>query len=256
MEVHYSKGLCLKHMGNKYAAIEEFENAQDSCCELHEKVSKQISYYNINDAKDNFKNELEHLLKYQKYIENKQQKTFNDLMDMYYDTYQYDKVIDIIHNKKEQLLDHDDNNLKSLYTTIEREAICLNAIMGITDQMKNKNTEKRNISFALPEYQFGQQIQPFYYVLNQYFDYVINILKNNKKSNNAYQRFVEIIENGSAKEFNSSNYYTNWNLADMIYLIDKMKDVNLCLYKDLITATSRMIDFINYVQGKIRIDPW
>lgn len=256
MEVHYSKGLCLKHMGNKYAAIEEFENAQDSCCELHEKVSKQISYYNINDAKDNFKNELEHLLKYQKYIENKQQKTFNDLMDMYYDTYQYDKVIDIIHNKKEQLLDHDDNNLESLYTTIEREAICLNAIMGITDLMKNKNTERRNISFALPEYQFGQQIQPFYYVLNQYFDYVINILKNNKKSNNAYQRFVEIIENGSAKEFNSSNYYTNWNLADMIYLIDKMKDVNLCLYKDLMTATSRMIDFINYVQGKIRIDPW
>lgn len=256
MEVHYSKGLCLKHIGNKYAAIEEFKNAQDSCCELHKKISNQISHYCKNDHQDIFKSDLEHLLKYQKYIENKQQKTFNDLMDMYYDTYQYDKVIEIIHNQKEQLLGHDDNNLESLYTTIEREAICLKAIISITNKVKNSNTEKINVSFVLPEYQFSQQIQPFYYVLNQYFDCVINILLHNKHSNKAYQKFVEIIENGSIKEFNSPNYYTNWNLADMISLIEKTKHVNFDLYKDLMTATSRMTDFINYVQGKIRIEPW
>ena len=45
-------------------------------------------------------------------------------------------------------------------------------------------------------------------------------------------------------------------MKDITKLIDKVKEINKCKYEKLMTITELVEDFADFVQGKIKIEPW
>lgn len=102
--------------------------------------------------------------------------------------------------------------------------------------------------------------QPYYHVLNLYFDCIIDILYSKKydSSKDSYKK----LENGiidkkkNQDEYNNSSFYSKWNFTDIEYYLEKIEKIDKKKFTCLKDITARTKDFENFVQGKVHIEAW
>lgn len=285
VDVHYSKGLCLKHLGtgNEYAAIEEFIIARDLCNDL---LGTPLSVNDESLKLDNNEKQR-HLINYRTYIQKKRRKINNDLLDLYFTTRQYDRIFRFL---EDNILFYD--NIKNYYAmsffaTMHNETKCLETIykkyysIPYNDELTSEN-DKIKISdygnIAYDEYD-GKEIiishnekptiaelmnkanayieknQPLYSVLNQYYNYVYAILTNTKV-NRSKNDFKDAICKGLGKNqrYAEDDCYTSWDLSNIMGAINDIKRRDRSIFVKLMAITYQVKDFMNYVQGKVKTD--
>lgn len=164
IELHFSKALCLRHLDNKYRAIEEYELTRKHCIVLIEKIEENINHW---DNKHISIEEISKIERLKMYALTKYQKTIKDLIDLLYDTKQYNKALDLVSSIKKVM----PQLSKPLLETITNELNTLHELF------KNKNSENKIDSNIIKSTSAGT-IQPLCYVLNYYF---ICILKSVRK---------------------------------------------------------------------------
>ena len=64
------------------------------------------------------------------------------------------------------------------------------------------------------------------------------------------------IDDYHRKPFINESFYPTWNMKDINEYIEQIEYMDSEKYKGLMTITSMITDFINFVQGRIRIEPW
>ena len=97
IELHFSKALCLRHLDNKYRAIEEYELTRKHCIVLIEKIEENINHW---ENKHISEEEISKIKRLKMYALTKYQKTIKDLIDLLYDTKQYNKALDLVSSIK------------------------------------------------------------------------------------------------------------------------------------------------------------
>lgn len=252
IELHYSKAVCLKHLQDSIGAINEYNVAWG----YYEKVR---DICNMDDTQHEKEEGVSRLKKYQKYIKNKSQKIINGLMDMYYDTRQYDEIIRMVKILAEPKDKNERSNVLTLKSTMIREAFCLKAMEEFISYNKEKKTQKKKKLIKLPTY-MDKSNQPYYHVLNLYFDCIIDILYSKKydSSKDSYKK----LENGiidkkkNQDEYNNSSFYSKWNFTDIEYYLEKIEKIDKKKFTCLKDITARTKDFENFVQGKVHIEAW
>ena len=257
MEMHFSKGVCFKHLNQPFAAINEYRAVLK-----YYKVLVQVERY-IKENGNN--NDTTNMDKYHSYFVNKYHKTINDLMDMYYDTKQYDKIIRTFNYQQEYLMEHPEYTLYSENESIHElgeiltlEVRCLQELYSFIireDYEINKKTttisQNENLKYI------NMENQPFYYVLSLYFRCIMEILAgSDKTAQNLSQAMEACIDDYQRKPFINESFYPTWNMKDINEYIEQIEYMDSEKYKGLMTITSMITDFINFVQGRIRIEPW
>lgn len=256
VDLHYSKAVCHKHLKEYIAAIIEYKSITDY---YDENLNTFLSSYKEKHSSDG----EESVKKYIIYFENKYQKTINDLMDMYYDTRQYDKILEML-NKIGYKDDKDRQNIESLKCTTKREIACLKVLEEyILNDKKKENISKENISFEMEPYEREncnfENIQPYYFVLNMYFDCIMEIMKNDKydEENEFFSKFNCFVKDKKTNGFGEkAPFYSKWNFDDLDNFIEKIKEIDKTKYVHLAEYTSRIKDYGNFIQGKAHIEPW
>lgn len=253
LEINYSKAICLKHLKDPYGAIKEFENVFNSY-KLIEKIEEKIiknnkEWYNLKQNEWIDEEKENHFMKYKKYFEGKYQKAINDMTDLYYDTNQYKKIIDNLEKIKIEGKDSVIENIKALKQTIINEVKCL---IFLDNYLKKKNNNNDTITINEKEFKG----QPFYYALNKYFLSIKEIIEIEKSEfDNIYKKLEDDINNiinaGFPREF-----YSSWDLGDIKKKIRSIRSKDEKKYIQLMMTTSKIEDFMNFVQGKIKIEPW
>lgn len=234
-DISYSKGLCLKHLDNEDGAIYELKKAYEKCKRLNDDLARWI---NASDGKDNGI-----LQSYQRYIESKQSKVYNDLMDMYFITHQYDELnnhfIEMIKEKSIKMingkdqnemikteevfenLEKDNKSLYLFYLLKLKEAKCCQAlerfINNNTSIVQNLDFEQysddkdKQIIVDLEKlgYTYVKKDQPLLFVLNKYFACVVNAIEriksDDKSSKTAYSCARKSFDNARKHFYNKTD---------------------------------------------------
>lgn len=260
LELHFSKAVCLKHLNKPYGAINEYKVVL-----RYFHILKQLEE---NIVKYNNQIDLDNLNKYRDYFLNKYYKTINNMMDLYYDTDQFDKINETFKYQQNyslenmnRCLEDSEANLKVLKETVNNEVICLKALetyiknYEILDE-KKKEPIMGNIGCC--QYVTMEE-QPFYYIINLYFASIISILNSDTQSPKQDRSMYALevcIQYYHQNKFVVDNFYPKWDMKDITKLIDKVKEINKCKYEKLMTITELVEDFADFVQGKIKIEPW
>lgn len=251
VELHFSKAICMKHIGDSFGAINEY----NVVLELYE-ILKGIPEDIRNNRNED---ELCHLRKYLNYFINKYQKAVNDLADMYYDTKQYDKIVPTFDKLNVVLNDSKNENSKqrfqALKVTVCNEIVCLKAMSAFISASKKKEMIKCDCNIKSYD-AVVKEDQPFYFVLNKYFECIIEILKSNQEMPflgiTGLQDLIHTFHTASFEK----DFYPKWEMKDLKELIKKFESEDKCKYDNLMSITALIDDFANYVQGKIKIEPW
>ena len=247
----------MKHIGDSFGAINEY----NVVLELYE-ILKGIP----EDIRNN-RNEDEfcHLRKYLNYFINKYQKAVNDLADMYYDTKQYDKIVPTF--DKLNVVSNDIKNdicnkkFQALKVTVSNEIVCLKAMNAFISASPNERMNticNCDYDFTINPYDTVviEEEQPFYFALNKYFGCILEILKSNKeKTINGKSELKDLIRALHTSSF-ETDFYPKWEMKDLKELIKKFEKEDKFKYDDLMSITALIDDFANFVQGKIKIEPW
>lgn len=257
VELHFSKAICLKHIGDLFGAINEY-NVVLELYEILNGIPEDIKN-NRNEE------ELYHLRKYLNYFINKYQKAVNDLADMYYDTKQYDKVVPTFDklNVVSNDLKNDICNKKfqALKVTVSNEIVCLKAMNAFISASQNKRMNTicdfdNGITINPYDIIVIEEEQPFYFALNKYFSCILEILKSNKEESISWKsELKDLIYRLHTVSF-ETDFYPKWEMKDLKELIKKFEKEDKSKYDDLMSITALIDDFANFVQGKIKIEPW
>ena len=252
IELHYSKALCLKHLHASFGAIQELRKVLDSYALLSQAINKKG------------KGLIRQLMsKFMPRIKNKFHKAINDLVDVYYDTKNYDGIketLDLIFPHTElDLLGAKWSRMLALKETVYRETECLKAMNTFIQNDNNKwfPSQQEPIEYVLSNYDnVEKDSQPLYYVLNLYFDCLMAILKEGcwESEKSALLEEISIIKLNEIKK--PEKIYANWNFKYLIKYIQQVKCIDEQRYTHAMEATAIMNDFRNYIQGKIKIEPW
>lgn len=250
----YSKGICLKHMGNEYGAIHEFEEANLTCEQLLQKF--------LNDNGNIFGSKKK-MTTYQKYIQSKRSKAFNDLVGMYFTTRQYKNALEKLESIIKDIkldLDGDTNELSKnrkyqywYYLLKIKEAQCCYALEEKREQDSFYLTTTLEDALKVLYQPCVRIDQPLLYVLNSYFDCLQEIKSgidydgSKKAFNLARKKCYSIIDNKKRYLFN------NWDLKNIEELIQGINNPNYQdIYKKLREETDNMNNFIIFIQSKIK----
>lgn len=286
-DVLYSKGICLKHLGDSYGAIHDFSEAYKTC---------KVLYQYVNDILSKAKSpeEIKGLKACKDYIISKQEKAFNDLLDMYFITHQYEQAAHLISERSSDYLD-------IICSFKIKEAKCCKAIENYLYFLKMYNNTSTAISHYLAflekakssttdeiyspleltkisDIEIEKEDQPFLYVLNSFFDSIYNYFthftiitrsngalesekkeyyfekSNFEKFNNAEKEIDDSTINNIFKNDNDDKLFTGWDLRNIDILIEEIS-ITLLDYSflELKYQIDKMKNFINFVQGKINL---
>lgn len=257
VELHYSKGRCMKNLNEPYGAICEFKIVLEHL----KKIDESIQCISKKKRQKISRSNLSHINKFRNYFVNKHQKSVDDIINLYYDTKQFDKII-CMYDKK-NLPRRERNNFLSLWSTIAHEVLCLKAFETYIEKSKNHDTGKdeevaelRKVYKELLNYDIEKGTQPLFFVLNRYFDSVREILNPEKFGNKNLSQFDEIIDSFD-ETFNSpQNFYISWNMRDIKTYINKIEKIDKTKYIKIMEITAKMCNFTDYIQGKANIEPW
>lgn len=251
-ELHYSKALCLKHLNASFGAIRELRLVLDNYAILTQTINKK--------GKELIKQLTS---KYMPCIKNKFHKAINDLIDVYYDTKNYDGIketLDLIFPPKElDQLGAKWSRMLALKETVYREVECMKAMNTFihNNEKKLAPSQQEPISYVLSNYEnVRKESQPFYYVLNLYFNCLMAILKEDSWEVEKSTLKEEIFVIKESEITDSKKIYTNWKFKYLIKYFQQIKNIDERRYAHAMEATALMNDFRNYIQGKTRIEPW
>lgn len=239
IELHFSKALCLKNLNASFGAIREYLIVLD----LFQKLEQLIKGNRFFQTRP-----------YITYIVKKFQKTVNGLMDLYYDTRQYQKIQDAFHYILPNPSQGSRRSILALKETVCRECQCLQAMNTIVQSAAKKESDLKIRGVLTTFKHVDKNQQPFYYAVNLYLSCIMNIL-NDKKWTDERKAFEQHIQECHDKEF-KDKFYANWNFKDLMNYMQQMKKIDEKKYLKLMEATAIMNDFRNYIQGKIMIEPW
>lgn len=240
IELHFSKALCLKHLNHKFRAIEEYDFAKNNCASLIKQIDNITEYWE-NVQPDN----IERIERLKCYAITKYQKTAKDLMDLLYDTKQYAEILNLIDSIKDTL----PTLSKPLFETIVNEVKSLEAL---TNHINND----KNIDSSVVQSETSGNIQPFCYVLNQYFICILESVKRKRVDKGSLELLLTKIERKKFEDYNKGFYFTKWDFSDIKSILEYYKIHNLNLYNALIAITSQVEEFMEYVNSKIKIRPY
>ncbi len=240
IELHFSKSLCLKHLGYKHRAIEEYIITKERCISLLDKISNSIKFWNDNA------NKPKRIERYQKYVYTKYQKTIKDLMDLFYDTKQYEEALGLIHSIQNIV----PNKSISLIETIKNEINTLNELAN------HINKSESNINYGIIVSQMAGNIQPFCYVLNQYFIFVLKSVKIKRIDKGSLEILLKRIEEQSKVDFSQKHLFTRWDFSDIVSILKVYELNNPLLYNGIMAITAQVEDFMAYINSKSRIHPY
>lgn len=274
VDVHYSKGLCLKHLGtgNEYAAIEEFDIAKELCEHLLKTINVKPEPLHLKNAQ-----EEQHLKNYQNYLLKKMRKIDNDILDFCFITRQYDRIFRFLEKNILDCKRNNHNDAMSFFVTMHNETKCLETIYKnyyslpydndltgdennsgswhINDGLISHNKKPIIEEIISSTNAYIKKSQPLYSVLNHYFDYV-NAILTNTRVNSSKNDFKKAIDKGlhEVNRYADDNCFTSWDLLNITRAIKEIKRFDASLFVKLMAITYQVIDFINFVQGKIKTD--
>ena len=234
-ELHYSKAVCLKHMGDSFGAIYEYNKIIE-----FDKIFKD-KYFSIEYFKDN-------------YFRKKYQKIINDLLDIYYDKKLYDEIIENLNKLEKRIESKDKNNFNALKITIKNEIVLLKKF----EDIENNST--------IFDYKDIKESQPLFYLLNVYFEEIFNYLKGDTLDNDILDDQIKELkkvlkkkikkesEKESEKDQLNDICYYSWQLKDIKRAINryKVKDKVVNMKK----VTSIIEDVVTYCKGLAPVDPY
>ena len=258
----YSKALCLKHIGDRWGAICDLAAAHKECDRLKDFISKKIDEireYDVN-GKD-----VALLKVYEDYLSNKQKKVFHDLVEMNFSVKQYNEVQDLLRpmvksvNKCDANTDKKFNPQYLLYLLKIKEAQCCEEVLSFIDG-KKMDSFSLDVDLTDLSNPAVEKEQPLLFVLNSYFDCIKGIIKkdnkkdNKKDSKDEFEGACKKCYNKTDKEYESPNLIARWDIK-IIELLNQNKSNpdQLGIYKDLKLYTDQMLDFIVFVQSKIKL---
>ena len=243
IELHFSKALCLRNLGHKYRAIEEYIIAEQRCISLISKIGASIKMMEIERNKKD--KSFERIKRLQKYANTKYQKIAKDLMDLFYDTKQYERALELVSSIQKNT----PCPSEPLMETIKNEIKTLNELT------KNIMFDSRIGSSIITRETVGS-VQPFFYILNCYFLFVLESVHNKKIKQKSFDELKKKIENYSCSDFSKSCHFTKWDFSDITSLIDNYKQSNFDLYNGLMVMTAHLEDFMAYINSKLKIQPY
>ena len=243
IELHFSKALCLRNLGHKYRAIEEYIIAEQRCISLISKIGASIKMMEIERNKKD--KSFERIKRLQKYANTKYQKIAKDLMDLFYDTKQYERALELVSSIQKNT----PCPSEPLMETIKNEIKTLNELT------KNIMFDSRIDSSIITRETVGS-VQPFFYILNCYFLFVLESVHNKKIKQKSFDELKKKIENYSCSDFSKSCHFTKWDFSDITSLIDNYKQSNFDLYNGLMVMTAHLEDFMAYINSKLKIQPY
>lgn len=240
IELHFSKSLCLKHLACKHRAIEEYIITKERCISLLSKISDASKFWNDNAHKTT------KIKRYQKYVYTKYQKTIKDLMDLFYDTKQYEEALGLVDSIQNII----PNKSTSLIETIKNE---INTLNELTNHI---NKSEASINHDIIVSQMAGNIQPFCYVLNQYFIFVLKSVKKQRIDKDSLDKLLKRIENQNKVDFSQKHFFTRWDFSDIVSTLKVYELHNPVLYNGIIAITAQVEDFMAYINSKSRIHPY
>ena len=181
----------------------------------------------------------------QKYANTKYQKIAKDLMDLFYDTKQYERALELVSSIQKNT----PCPSEPLMETIKNEIKTLNELT------KNIMFDSRIDSSIITRETVGS-VQPFFYILNCYFLFVLESVHNKKIKQKSFDELKKKIENYSCSDFSKSCHFTKWDFSDITSLIDNYKQSNFDLYNGLMVMTAHLEDFMAYINSKLKIQPY
>ena len=148
-----------------------------------------------------------------------------------------------------------------LQETVNHEVTCLKALETyIKNSTVLDENKKEPIMGNIGDCQFVTiKEQPFYYILNLYFRSIISILSSDAQSPKQDRSMYALelcIQYYHNNKILVDNFYPKWEMKDITKLIDKVKKIDMKKYEKLMTITALVEDFADFVQGKIKIEPW
>lgn len=242
IELHFSKALCLRHLDNKYRAIEEYELTKKHCIVLMEKIDENINYWKTKHIPEKDINKIERL---KKYALTKYQKTIKDLIDLLYDTKQYNKALNLVSSIEKVM----PKLSKPLLETITNELNTLHELF------KHKNSENEIDSNVIKSTLAGT-IQPLCYILNYYFICILKSVRKQQIDTESLNNLCEKITSKEDMNFSTQCHFTQWDFSDIVSALESYKESNPDLYHDLISATAKVEEFMGFINGKLRIPPY
>lgn len=258
-DVLYSKGICLKHLGNDYGAIHEFEEAYHTCNEILTK---------FRDNEEKYYGSKKKLKIYQDYIKSKRSKAFNDLVGMYFATHQYIKALEKLESKIKEIKpvinedaaesSYENSRHQYWYYLLKiKEAECCKELDTSQEQGDASIATTLDDDLKVLTQPFVKKDQPLLYVLNSFFD-CLKVIKsmgtNEKVKAKTIESFRTAREKGYGIINNEKRYiFNNWDLKNIEVLIKKLYSPdNATLYKELREQTDNMNNFIIFIQSKIK----
>ena len=166
-------------------------------------------------------------------------------MDLLYDTKQYAEILNLIDSIKDTL----PTLSKPLFETIVNEVKSLEALT-------NHINYDKNIDSSVVQSETSGNIQPFCYVLNQYFICILESVKRKRVDKGSLELLLTKIERKKFEDYNKGFYFTKWDFSDIKSILEYYKIHNLNLYNALIAITSQVEEFMEYVNSKIKIRPY
>lgn len=238
IELHFSKALCLRHLNHEYRAIDEYMTTQEKCLSLLTKIADATKVYKNDD-------EIIRIQRSEKYVQTKYQKTIKDLMDLFYDTKQYGEVLKLVDSMDQSGL----NLSKSLIEVIRNEAKTLQVLDKLIQG--EKVSEKKIIKSEM-----SGNIQPFYHVLNLYFNCVLTSISKGSLNEPSLKKLLDAINNKGKMDYTQNCYFTEWDFSDIVSMIKKYQGKSPALYRGLMAVTVQMEDFMAFINSKLRIPPY
>ena len=148
-------------------------------------------------------------------------------MDLFYDTKQYERALELVSSIQKNT----PCPSEPLMETIKNEIKTLNELT------KNIMFDSRIDSSIITRETVGS-VQPFFYILNCYFLFVLESVHNKKIKQKSFDELKKKIENYSCSDFSKSCHFTKWDFSDITSLIDNYKQSNFDLYNGLIDRKS------------------
>lgn len=208
IELHFSKALCYKNMGQREAAIYEYELALN-------KYTDKNSLINTH-------------------IENKLYKILNDYIDLLYDKEDFDKVKSTIDEYINKFLNENDK-LTYFIQTMKNEVVLLRMLKEKSFKPENINVDNA----PQPLYNVLNQYFKLIACLGaELSDEIVSVKE-------TYEEMVNIAYSSSGESFQNK---TKWNLKDIECAINKYykdDEKKLLVFNEVTSKLKGTIDFIN-----------
>ena len=262
VELQYSKGLCLSHLGQMVGAADSFDKALSQCLTLTKSFEPGFIWPPIRNNKEKDSSLVD------KYIFNKLLKILEDYIGVLYDLHRFDAALKALDDSKKTLESIDFQNIsktRDLISTAKNEIRILKLLysdISDSNERHDSSVDDKNEDTIVEEF---KSPEPFINFLNKYFILIQKVIQDPTciDSQPKIEDFTEplITEiNGcieSQEVSSNSQLFTEWNLTDIDDALDSCKKrddnaINPKVWDTLASWTAKVKDCIYQTEGRKR----